>query len=59
MRGENDENGNTPVLAAAYAGHVKVVCCLVEWGADLDHRNAEGKTARTIMVEVMELLKPN
>ncbi len=35
----SDENGNTPLMLAAYHGHAETVRMLVERGADVDQRN--------------------
>ena len=34
-----DEDGNTPLMLAAYHGHAETVRVLVERGADVDRRN--------------------
>ena len=34
-----DEDGNTPLMLAAYHGHAQTVRVLVEHGADVDRRN--------------------
>lgn len=39
------ESGNTPLTAAAYAGHVEVVKRLVQAGARVDKPDEEGDTA--------------
>jgi len=52
-----DDKTNTPVLTAAEAGHLKVVCLLVQRGADLDHRNRDGKSARSILAGMMESIQ--
>jgi len=51
-----DDKGNTPALTAAEAGQVKIVCYLAERGADLDYKNKQGKTARSILIKMMESL---
>jgi ankyrin repeat protein len=35
----SDENGNTPLMLAAYHGHADTVRMLVDRGADVDRRN--------------------
>jgi len=52
--GLEDEVGNTAAIVAARAGHLKVVRLLAERGADLDHENAAGESARGIVNEMMD-----
>lgn len=40
-----DENGNTPLIEAARAGHDEVVQALLVGGADAKVKNRQGKTA--------------
>ena len=39
-----DENGNTPLMLAAYHGHAATVRMLVERGADVDLRNGRDQS---------------
>ena len=39
-----DENGNTPLMLAAYHGHADTVRMLVELGADVDQRNGRDQS---------------
>lgn len=49
---EGDNGGKTPLHRACEGGHVDVVQLLVERGADLEAKNAAGKTALVIAAEV-------
>ncbi len=39
-----DEDGNTPLMLAAYHGHAATVRMLVEHGADVDRRNSRNQS---------------
>ncbi len=43
-----DKDGCTPLITAAYVGHVAVVKLLVEKGADINAKTKEGKTALSV-----------
>lgn len=43
-----DEEGNTPVILAAKAGHIGVVRTLFHLGADINHRNHKGESAAKV-----------
>ena len=50
------DQGDTPVIVAARSGQLAALCCLAELGADLDHKNANGQTARRIVTAMMSSL---
>ena len=50
------DRGDTPAIAAARCGQLTALHCLAELGADLDHRNADGQTARSIVTEMVASL---
>lgn len=59
-----DQDGNTPLHAAARKGFSDVVELLLAHGADRDIKNNNGKTALMVArkhehKKVIELLKPN
>jgi ankyrin repeat protein len=43
-----DKDGYTPLVTAAYVGHVAVVKLLIEKGADIDAKTQNGKTALSV-----------
>lgn len=57
-----NNNGKTPLMAAAQEGHEKVVKALLEAGADIEAKNKNGDTALTLAVkndhlEVVKILE--
>jgi ankyrin repeat protein len=50
------DKGDTPAITAARHGQLAALRCLGELGADLDHHNAEGATARTLITEMVAAL---
>ena len=45
-----DNDGMTPLHIACQSGHTKIAGLLLDRGADIDHKNAEGSTPLNLAV---------
>ena len=46
-----DNDGMTPLHIACKSGHTKIAGLLLDRGADIDHKTAEGSTALNIAIQ--------
>ena len=53
-----DKGGMTPLHIACQSGHTKIAGLLLDRGADIDHKNAQGSTPLNLAIqeEIIKLL---
>ena len=53
-----DNDGMTPLHIACQSGHTKIADLLLDRGADIDHKNAQGSTPLNLAIqeEIIKLL---